>query len=295
MNLRLRSEIQRLNAEKQKLENILGDPSHRASCHHTRCPSKRTTPLKIEPPMVIITDTTETPSCSPSSTSSSSAASLSDVSSPLLSPPLGSPPTSIYKPESAKALPSTSSSNQPGSSSSCASGSSSHLFLSPKYHSHHPRHNPYRFPASHHRQLNYNYPNPQQTMNPVTPRHSYSYPQQLPQDNRLMPPQGQFEYPQISNIRSEFLPPAAPPMHRFASKSRSRAHLDSRYTPYRAPDTSPRPGAEPQITTTPMQLPPLATTSAPLPTAPCQATTSEQKDLYSSEYYTTQQNPYSDM
>lgn len=150
INLRLKTEIQRLTSEKINLEKLLGDPNHRASCRHSpRCPKVP------QPPLVIVT-----PADSPDATtfSSSSSCSSSSSSDSPTSPPL----TNLisYKTLSSSAsqiLPptpvSSSLSSPPGTTSppnNVSCGSSSSQFLAPKYcpsQNMSQRHHPYQFPG----------------------------------------------------------------------------------------------------------------------------------------------------
>ncbi|XP_042860633.1 activating transcription factor 3-like [Penaeus japonicus] len=178
MNVRLKTEIQRLTSEKMKLEKILRDPNHRASCRHPpRCPkgaapSTRSSQQPPKPPLVIVTPAESpdagliSPCSSSSSSSSSSTSSSSSCSSESpTSPPLCSPPSALYKPlsipcssppgmpgcpsSSSPSTPTSSPSSSASSASSSSSSSSSAQFLAPKYSAsggQAQRHHPYQYP-----------------------------------------------------------------------------------------------------------------------------------------------------
>ncbi|KAK3867079.1 hypothetical protein Pcinc_027441 [Petrolisthes cinctipes] len=152
INYKLKTEIQRLQSEKNNLEKLLGDPNHRASCRHTpRCPKAP------RPPLVIVTPA-DSPDTTTSSSPSSSSSSSSTCSESPTSPPhnstinYNSPTTSISQvlPQSqvSSALNSPPSSTSSPNPTSC--GSSSSQFLAPKYchlQSVSQRHHPYQFPG----------------------------------------------------------------------------------------------------------------------------------------------------
>lgn len=173
MNVRLKTEIQRLTSEKMKLEKILRDPNHRASCRHpprgpkgaAAASAARAHQQPPKPPLVIVTPAESpdaglvSPCSSTSSSSSSSTSSSSSCSSESpTSPPLCSPPSALYKtpsvpcssPPGMPGCPSSSSPSTPTSPpSSSSSSSSSAQFLAPKYSAsaaQAQRHHPYQFP-----------------------------------------------------------------------------------------------------------------------------------------------------
>ncbi|XP_069944169.1 activating transcription factor 3 isoform X3 [Cherax quadricarinatus] len=143
MNVRLKTEIQRLTTEKMNLEKLLEDPKHLAFCRHSPRCSK---PLR--PPLVIVTpadspDTTSS-SCSSSPTSSTSSSSLDSPTSP----PLTSPNSYKAPPQTAPPATQVSSTMITPSATSCASSSSQ--FLAPKYslsQNLNQRHHPYQCPG----------------------------------------------------------------------------------------------------------------------------------------------------
>ncbi|XP_042233505.1 putative protein TPRXL [Homarus americanus] len=247
MNVRLKTEIQRLTSEKMNLEKLLGDPKHRASCRHTPRCSKA-----LRPPLVIVTpaDSPDTTSCSSSSptSSTSSSSSGSPTSPPLISP------------NSYKALPETTiqsvlhtqvsspMTSPPGTISSqcatsCASSSSSQ-FLAPKYspsQNMSQRHHPYLFPGRS-QQSSAAMGEKQHYGNPPSPTGPHTKPA--------------YNYSCLGTPRThEFIPPNPPSQKSvFTTKSRNASLV--RYSPYS--------GRSPPIPS------PLATHAHPQPGAlPC--------------------------
>ncbi|XP_045112714.1 protein fosB-like isoform X2 [Portunus trituberculatus] len=245
VNLRLKTEIQRLTSEKMKLEKLLGDPNHRAHCRHTgRC--AKTQP---RPPLVIVTPA-ESPGATTSSSCSSSSASSTTSSSSLespTSPPLPcsssyEPPTTIVphvttqsqSPLSMTTLPPDTTTTS-SDSVSCASSTSSQ-FLAPKYSPAqvvNQRHHPYQFPGRSHQSSGVGgekqgYGSPASTSDCQTkPNYNYTC---------LGVPQ-----------THEFVPPTLPSQKPMYTAPKSRSGGLVRYNPY---STRPPPVTSPLATHT---------------------------------------------
>lgn len=242
INLRLKTEIQRLTSEKNKLEKLLCDPSHRAHCRHSPRCSK---PLR--PPLVIVTpaESPDTTTSSSSSSSSSSSTSSTSLDSPT-SPPLPSTSSSsIYDPplpvvshvtsQPQSLVPMTS--PPPGATAtssdsvSCASSSSSQ-FLAPKYSPAqviNQRHHPYQYPGRSH-----------QSSGVGGEKQGYGSPASPP-GCQTKP---SYNYSCLGVPRThEFVPPTPPSQKYTAPKSRSGGLV--RYNPY---STRPPPVTSPLAT-----------------------------------------------
>lgn len=240
VNLRLKTEIQRLTSEKMKLEKLLCDPNHRAHCRHSvRCSKS------LRPPLVIVTpaespDTTT--SSSSSSSSSASTTSSSSLESPTSPPPPTSsnydPPTTVdSQPQSSLSMttlpPGTTTTSS--DSVSCASSSSSQ-FLAPKYSPAqviNQRHHPYQFPGRSHQASGVG-GEKQGYVSPASPpgcqtKHSYNY-------SCLGVPQ-----------THEFVPPTLPSQKSMYTAPKSRSGGLVRYNPY---STRPPPVTSPLATHT---------------------------------------------
>ena len=249
VNLRLKTEIQRLNTEKMKLEKLLCDPNHRAHCRHSgRCTKSRRPPLVIVTPAESLVSTTSS-SCSFSSASSTT--SSSSLDSPT-SPPLPLPCSSSYDPPTTVVPHITSQSQQSSlsmttlqppctttttssDSVSCASLTSSQ-FLAPKYSPAqvvNQRHNPYQFPGRSHQSSGVG-GEKQEYASPASPpgcqtKPSYNYPcLGVPQTH-------------------EFVSPTLPSQKSMYTTPKSRSGGLVRYNPY---STRPPPVTSPLATHT---------------------------------------------
>lgn len=245
VNLRLKSEIQRLTTEKIKLEKLLGDPNHRAHCRHTgRCAKTQS-----RPPLVIVTPA-ESPGATTSSSCSSSSASSTTSSSSLespTSPPL--PCSSSYEPPTTVVPHVTSQSQSPLSmttlppgttttssdSVSCASSTSSQ-FLAPKYSPAqviNQRHHPYQFPGRSH-----------QSSGVGGEKQGYGSPASTP-DCQTKP---NYNYTCLGVPQThEFVPPTLPSQKPMYTAPKSRSGGLVRYNPY---STRPPPVTSPLATHT---------------------------------------------
>lgn len=241
MNIRLKTEIQRLKSEKMNLEKLLGDPKHRASCRHSPRCSKT-----LRPPLVIVTpadspDTTSS-SCSSSPTSSTSSSSLGSPTSP----PLTSPISYKAPPQAAPQTPPSTQVTSPMTSpnaTSCASASSSQ-FLAPKYsppQNLNQRHNLYQYPGR-----------SQQNLPSMGEKQHYGSPPS-PTGPHAKPA---YNYSCLGVPRShEFIPPNPPSQKSVYTTPKSRNAGLVRYSPYSgrpppvpsplATHTHPQPGALP--------------------------------------------------
>ncbi|XP_071515323.1 uncharacterized protein Atf3 isoform X2 [Panulirus ornatus] len=233
MNVRLKTEIQRLTTEKMNLEKLLGDPNHRASCRHSPRCSKA-----LRPPLVIVTpadspDTSTSSSCSSSSSSSSG----SPTSPPLTSPnsyksPPHVPSQILPQPQVSTAMSSPPGTNSVLSPTSCASSSSpSSQFLAPKYSPSQgasQRHHPYQYPGR-----------SQQSSAAIGEKQHYNNP---PSPTNCHTKTG-YNYSCLGvNRTNEFIPPNPPSQKSVYTAPKSRNTGLVRYSPYNGrppPVTSP--------------------------------------------------------
>lgn len=214
MNVRLKTEIQRLTSEKMNLEKLLRDPNHRASCRHTpRCPKAPKLPLVIVTPA-------DSPDASSSSSSSSSSCSSSSESP--TSPPMTGPIS--YKPTHSQAssvMASPPGNNTPSTNASSCASTSSSPFLAPKYSSsQNQRHHPYQLPGRSQHQP--------QCATGVVEKQQYCNP---PSPSGCLPKLG-YNYQCMNVPRThEFTPPNPPSSKSVYTSPKSRGSL-VRYSPY---------------------------------------------------------------
>ncbi|KAG0715089.1 Transforming protein v-Fos/v-Fox [Chionoecetes opilio] len=257
VNLRLKTEIQRLNSEKMKLEKILRDPNHRAHCRHSGRCSKAATCHTQRPPLVIVTpaESPDTTTSSSSSSSASSTSSSSSLESPT-SPPL--PNSSSYDPLTSVAprvtsLPQGSLSmttlplNTTTTSSdsvSCASSSSSQ-YLAPKFNPAqviNQRHHTYQFPERSH-----------QSSGVGGEKQGYASPASPP-SCQIKPSYNKFSCLGVPQTY-EFVPPTPPSQKSMYNAPKPRSGGLIRYNPY---STRPPPVTSPLATHTHPQPMPVA-------------------------------------